>query len=87
MNGVEWLNWMTENPVDAGVIAVVSALGFLSLIILARLAVSALGRRLLVGLGLRKKIERENPWATAHDRASYKLRPEPRSRWSFRGRA
>lgn len=86
MNGMDWLNWMVEKPVEAVVLAAVSALMVLALIVLIRLGLSALGRRLLVGMGLRKKIDRENPWATSHDRASYKLRPQPRSWWSLRRR-
>lgn len=84
---MEWIDWMTVNPVEAGSLAGGAAVALLVLIVLARLAFAAIGRRLMVGLGLRKKVERENPWATIEDRAAYKLRPEPRPWWAFWRRA
>lgn len=84
---MEWLDWMTENPVEAGAAALgVAAVG-LSLVVLVRLAFAAIMRRLLVGMGLRKRLERESPWASVDDRVTYKLRPAPRRWWQFRGRA
>lgn len=84
---MEWIDWMTANPETAIGAAVGGAVTLLLLIVLARLAFAALGRRLLVGLGLRKKVERENPWATIEDRTAYGLRPARRSRWAFWRRA
>lgn len=84
---MEWLGWMTDNPVTAGSAAAGGAVALLILIVLVRLAFAAVGRRLLVGLGLRKKIERENPWATIEDRTAYGLRPARRSWWAVWRRA
>lgn len=80
---MEWFDWATENPETATVYACLVALGAVLAIVLVRLAFAALLRRLLVGLGLRKRLERESPWASVDDRVSYKLRPAPRRWWSF----
>ena len=53
----------------------------LLVIILLRLAFAALGRRTMVGLGLRKKVERESHWATPAERVSYGVRPPVKRRW------
>jgi hypothetical protein len=84
---MEWLDWMTANPVTAISAAAGGAVALLIFIVLVRLSFAALGRRLLVGLGLRKKIERENPWATLDDRAAYGLRPARRPWWAIWRRA
>lgn len=87
MTGMYWLDWMTNNPEWAIAYAAGGALALILFIVMVRLAFAALGRRLLVGLGLRKKIERENPWATIEDRTAYGLRPARRSRLMFWRRA
>jgi hypothetical protein len=84
---MEWLDWMTDNPTTAIGAAAGVAVALIVFIVVARLAFAALGRRVLVGLGLRKRIERENPWATLEDRAAYGLRPAPRPWWAGRRRA
>ena len=87
MDWMAWFNWSVENPTAAAPAAGGAALAVLLIIIMVRLAFAALGRRLLVGLGLKKKVARENPWATIEDRAGYKLRPAPRPWWAFWRRA
>lgn len=84
---MEWLDWMTEKPVEAGAAALGMAIVGLALVVLVRLAFATIMRRLLVGMGLRKRLERESPWASVDDRVTYKLRPAPRRWWQFRGRA
>jgi hypothetical protein len=79
---MERLDWMTNNPVQAISLAAGAAVSLIVFIVVVRLSFAALGRRLLVGLGLRKKIERENPWASMQDRVSYNLRPAPRPWWA-----
>ena len=80
-----WFTWSVEHPTAAAIAAGSAALGVVVVIVLIRLAFAALGRRLLVGMGLRKKVEKENPWASLDDRVTYKLRPAPR-RWGQLGR-
>jgi hypothetical protein len=87
MTGSYWLDWMTNNPAWAIAYAAGGAVTLLLIIVLLRLAFAALGRRLLVGMGLRKKVERENPWATLDDRVTYKLRPMRRRWWQVGRRA
>lgn len=84
---MEWIDWMTNNPEQAASAAVGGSIALLVFIVLARLAFAALGRRLLVGMGLRRKTERENPWATIDDRTAYGLRPARRRWWAVWGRA
>jgi hypothetical protein len=84
---MEWIDWMTENPTLAISLAAGGAVALLLFIVLVRWSFAAAGRRLMVGPGLRKKIARENPWASLEDRVAYKLRPEPRSWWAFWRRA
>lgn len=87
MDGMAWFEWSVANPTMAAVAAGGSALLLLAIGIGVRLAFGALGRRLLVGLGVKKKIERENPWATRDDRAAYGLRPAKGSKLMFWRRA
>jgi hypothetical protein len=78
-----WFTWSVEHPTAAAVAAGSAALGVVLVIVLIRLAFAALGRRLLVGMGLRKKVERENPWASLDDRVTFKLRPARRPWWAI----
>ena len=81
MDGMGWFNWMVENPTAASIAALSAAAVVLLIIILLRLAFAALGRRVLVGLGVRKKVEQESHWATAKDRAEYGMRPPVKRKW------
>jgi hypothetical protein len=81
IDGTAWFNWAVDNPTAAALLAGGAALGLVLFIILVRLSFAALGRRILVGLGLRKKVARESHWATAQDLAEYGLRPPVKRRW------
>jgi hypothetical protein len=81
MNWEAWFQWTVDHPIAAATSAGAVALGVLLLIVVLRLLVAALGRRVLVGMGVRKKVERENPWATAQDRTAYGMRPPVSRRW------
>ncbi|MGF7213198.1 hypothetical protein GGE65_007834 [Skermanella aerolata] len=81
-----WLDWMTANPAQAIALGTGAALVLLIVIVLARLSFAAIGRRILIGLRLRKRVERDQPWATVDEQVSYGLRPLPRRWWSFRRR-
>jgi hypothetical protein len=78
---MEWIDWMTAKPVEAISLAAGAAVALLLFIVLVRLGFAAMNRRLLVGLGLRKKIERETHWATAKDRTDYGVRPPIKRAW------
>lgn len=84
---MEWFEWSVNNPTMAAVAAGGSALFLVGFLVAVRLIFAAFGRRVLVGMGLRKKMERQNPWATVEDRAAYGLRPVKRSRLAFWRRA
>jgi hypothetical protein len=83
----EWLGWMTDNPTSAAIAASGAAIGLVTGIVATRLIFAAIGRRVLVGLRLRKKVARESPWSTLDERVAYGLRPARRRRWAIRRRA
>jgi hypothetical protein len=79
---MEWIDWMTANPGMAVGMAVGGAVALLIVVVAMRLSFAWLGRRILVGLRLRKKVERESPWATLDDRVAFGVRPAPRPWWA-----
>lgn len=75
---IEWIDWINDNPVQSIGGAAAVALSLLAIIIGVRLAFAALLRRIFVGLRLKKKMEKDNPWMDSNGLAENKLRPMPR---------